>query len=152
MARKLTLKLFGKDTQKLVEDVAAKVKVNKITLDEAQRLVSEATAKDPYFDYKTHFIDIVAMPPADNRSGNSGADIRVINRIIEKIENADRDFVTLEDTPYSFLANRVSRFTGWSTNNRILNRYIEQFLDDVANAEEVNIAKLVEVKKSGTSE
>lgn len=82
-------------------------------------------------DYRTQLRTIAES--GDPRQGLSIADVRIANRIVEKLDDEKAKYAVLTGEEYNYLKARVEAFR-WP----FAAKMIEQFADDVLNAPEVD--------------
>lgn len=147
MARKIPLLRIDTEAASREAKIAAQVQSGVMTEEEAKNLRDlQAKAKpspNAVFDYGEQLLAMLPIMPA-GRSGNTNNDLRTLNRISNKIEaaiQAKQDFVLLEDADYEFANGRVNGFENWGPVPPAMSRAIEKFLDDMANAEKVEITE-----------
>lgn len=143
MAYKISLRTFGKKPADLKVEYDAKIAAKEMTTAEAQEAATRELRENPYFDYRDIIAQILPEPIAGTGRGNSGADVRIINRITRLLD-ADKtaDHILIEEiADYNFLAARTAAYAGWSDGRAAANLLIEQFLDDIAKAEKVSVVE-----------
>lgn len=135
MARKLILKRLGTDPRVLADLVNSK----EMTIEEGQAAIA-----DRWIDYRQVIADILAAPE-DPRAGMSGEDIRTACAVANRCAKALGNVLMLEDADYETLARKVKLFR-WGGN---AHPNIVTFLDDLANAEKVDLNEPKAAKGNG---
>lgn len=129
MAYRIPLKTLGIDPKTLIADV----KAEKLSVIEA----NEINRKEVFVDYRAEFQRALDRPDDPRVGFTSAREIRDTGILSDKIAAALGDAIVLENVDYEMLKRKLNLPGVFGVNHR----YVRQMLDDVDNAEKVDLNK-----------